>query len=505
MRRLQVSTSVLLVLVSPASLLLAANNDNPLISPGLAQRYGLERVWFSQIRLAPGSEGIVDVRLHVSSTNAQTLFRITTDSGPTIVVSDRDLDVYGKPNGLDGAGKAAAERARLLRLQGFTAEIEQSVVPDILMYVATSSGLVQALDAETGRTLWTTSIGSMKYPTSQLAVTEDHVAVVNGQILYLLDAKSGVALEQRRIVGSPAAGPTICNDIVFVPLLNGHLVGYRVGPDVPKWPAVYHSAGSVLYSPTTADKYVVWSNNVGDITCITAGRPGVNYRLRLSDVIAGPLIYVPPKQILGVTESGSVYSFEIATGRMMWRYASGEASDEPAAKVNETVYLLTRDSGMYSLSAITGEQKWPVPFAPARQFVAASAKRVYCTTSSGPLAVLDVESGKQVGLVPMNVNDRVFANNQTDRIYVATRSGAIQCLREKEAVLPVIHATVAEEEKPVSAPSSEEPAKRPDGSEPKDPFATPSAEGGDEEAAEPGMGEDEAPADDDADRDPFGG
>ncbi len=91
----------------------AETNGYSLISPDAANRYGLERRWFTQVRLAPGREGIVDLSLHVSSKQAQTLFRIVTSQGRTYSISERNLDTFGKPMGVDGAAKAAAEKVRV--------------------------------------------------------------------------------------------------------------------------------------------------------------------------------------------------------------------------------------------------------------------------------------------------------------------------------------------------------------------------------------------------------
>ena len=131
--------------------------------------------------------GIVDLRLHVSSTSAQTLFRVVSDQGPIYSFSDRNLDIFGKPLGQEGAGKAAAEKVRLLRFEGIESRIEQAVVPDITIYATTGSGLVYAIDAETGQQRWLTAVGQTRYPTTPPAVTEKHLAVVNGQTLYILE------------------------------------------------------------------------------------------------------------------------------------------------------------------------------------------------------------------------------------------------------------------------------------------------------------------------------
>ena len=512
MRRLRVLPLVVMASTLFSPTLWAESNDYPLINPETIQRYGLERVWFTQVPVGAGREGIVGLRLHISATSAQTLYRIKTKSGQIYTISDRNLDAFGKPLGVEGAGKAAADKARLLRLQGaeIDGQIEQVVVPDIFMYVATNSGTVQAIDAETGRTVWTAKVGQIDFPTTDLAVTEDNVAVVNGQQLYILSTRDGSIIDKRRIIGGPAAGPTIWHNTAYVPLLNGHLEAFTFGPESNWWPVTYRSRGSVLFPPTTAGNSVVWANNAGDISVITAGRKGIHYRLRLPDPVAGPILYMPPKQIIGVTEAGYVYSFDLTDGQMIWRYTSGEPSDKPAAMVNDTVYLVTRNDGMHSISAQTGEREWPSPNPLVQQFVAATKKRVYCTTTTGMLAALDADTGQLVGQIYLNPNDRVFENNQTDRIYIATRSGVLQCLREAEAVLPVLHQVEPTKEAPQEEAKGEEGAKKEKTEAgPIDPFAHGAKdEGKAKPSANPfegGAGGDDSKKSDAPAKNPFGG
>ena len=52
--------------------------------------------------------------------------------------------------------------------------------------------------------------------------------------------------------------------------------------------------------------------------------------------------------------SGNLYSFDVMSGQMMWRYASGDASIEPAAIVGDSVFLMTRDHGMHAVSVTDG-------------------------------------------------------------------------------------------------------------------------------------------------------
>lgn len=479
MRRLVLPLVALLISMSVGSALRADPREGGLITPSQANRHGLKRAWFTQIRMTPGGTGIVDLRLHISSISAQSLFRVVSDQGPVYTFSDRNLDIFGEPLGQEGAGKAAAEKVRLLRHEGIESRIEQAVVPDVTIYATTGSGLVYAIDAETGQQRWLTVVGKTRYPTTPPAVTDRHVAVVNGQTLYILQADTGVIIAERRVVGGPGAGPTIVGNTAYVPMLNGHLKAYSFGPDTFPWPLTYRSQGSVHIQPTAAGDRVAWANDAGDISILANGKHGIRYRLRLTEKVAGPIIYVPPQQILGVTVSGNLYSFDVMTGQMMWRYASGDASIEPAAIVGDNVFLMTRDHGLHAVSVTAGRRVWPSSFEQARKFVAATADRVYCTTDMGQMVALDAKTGRQVSQIPLSLNDRVFANNQTDRIYIATPDGALQCLHELGAVLPTLHLV-----------------------EPVEPPAAADAEAGEEGAADPDASDVAAPEED---PDPFRG
>ena len=71
--------------------------------------------------------------------------------------------------------------------------------------------------------------------------------------------------------------------------------------------------------------------------------------------------------------------------------------------------------------------------------MAATANRVYCTTDFGQLVAIDAQTGHGVGEFPLNWTDQVFTNNQTDRIYVATLDGGLQCLTKSAPIFPTLH------------------------------------------------------------------
>jgi outer membrane protein assembly factor BamB len=476
-RRLVVVTLTLLACHAQVPCLHADPDTAGLIPASAAEQCGLERVWFTQTRVLPVRGETPYLRLHVSLSKSQTIAQVTDQHGQKYNFSERNLNTFGEPLGVEGAKQAANEKVRLLKLNGVDATVETQVVPDITLYVAGSGGIVQAVDAETGRMLWSTPVGRSDYFTTSLAASDDFVAIVNGQHLFLLSTADGSVLEERRMAGGvPAAGPAILGKTVFVPMLNGQLQTYQFGPGAPRWPSVYRSKGVVRFPPTAVGALVLWPTDAGMISAIDPAGPGAQFRLQLDDPIAGPLVYAPPRQILAVTRAGYLYSFDAKTGGVMWRYSSGNMTAEPASVVNDTVFVASREAGMRAVATATGEEKWWAQG--VNHFIAATKDRIYASTGANVLMVLDAQTGKVVAELALRPKDRAFVNNQTDRLYIGTDTGLLQCLRQLDAYWPTVHVTggelAAEEAAAGEAEKEKKPgAKQPadEGAKPTDPFA----------------------------------
>lgn len=184
-----------------------AQRLNQLIAPSEANRFGLERAWFTRIQFDSARGRIAHVRQHVSSTYGYAVHEVISARGRT-VITDRDLDRFGKPLGKDQAEQQANKLVQQLTRSGIEAEIKSQVLPEITIYVVSDSGVVQAIDGETGRTRWSTVIGNPRYPTDAPDANDDYVAIVNGATLYVLNQATGGIVWQRQTLGAPRCGPS---------------------------------------------------------------------------------------------------------------------------------------------------------------------------------------------------------------------------------------------------------------------------------------------------------
>jgi len=92
----------------PARLLPAQVAGIGLLSEAVANRFGLERVWFTQIEVDRARGRVAFLTQHVNSTESYTVWEVQHD-GRTVAFTDRTLDRSGNPIGKDGAEKLAQQ------------------------------------------------------------------------------------------------------------------------------------------------------------------------------------------------------------------------------------------------------------------------------------------------------------------------------------------------------------------------------------------------------------
>lgn len=478
---------ILGTIVSPV----AAQRSSTLISPSEANRFGLERIWFTRVQFDSARGRIAHVRQHISSKYGYTVHEVLSERGRT-VVTDRDLDRFGTPLGKEGAQKKADRLVQQLTRSGIQAEVKTQVLPEITIYVVSDSGVVQAIDGETGRTRWSLLVGNSSFPTDAPGANDDFVGIINGSSLYILDQKTGSIAWRRQMNGAPGAGPALSDERVFVPMVGGTIEAYFVN-DSRRPPWVFQSRGRAVVQPVIAGKAVAWPTDRGELYVAEANLTGIRYRLETSRPIVARPTPLPPNRIVVVSTDGYVYCIHESSGSLLWRFSTGEPIVKPAVAIGEAIFVVTDDDSLFRLSAQSGLEEWWAPR--IREVVSASKDRLYCLGDTGRLNIFDMKTGGRLGSLNTEQLDIRMVNYQTDRIFLGSSTGVIQCLREVGAEWPTIRAGGLEEkpeEPDKDAVAEDEPAMEDEPAPAADPF------GADEPAA------DAAESTEDPFADPFG-
>ncbi|MHC4181037.1 MAG: outer membrane protein assembly factor BamB family protein [Planctomycetota bacterium] len=397
------------------------------------------------------------------------------------------------------------------------ARVKHLVLHEGTLYVQSNRAMVHAIDAETGETLWARRMGRPNHPSLTPAADRDLLAILNGSRLYVCNRYNGDLLYEVQVDGVPGAGPCLSRLRVYVPMADGMLVAYRLEAltdplkelgKVKKDPTpeeiaadeeyrrenlrlkqeairplLCQSLGRALVQPlvtreTEAEEYVAWPTDrgylhIGRIDVRSEDRLALRFRLETGAEISARPTYLPPDPsdptdsgiIFAPSRDGYVHAVRERTGESMWRFSTGEPILQPAVVINERVYVANQLGGMFCLGARDGAQIWWTPR--IRQFVAASKQRVYAVDSFGRILALSAETGARLDTIAAEHLPIKLINSDTDRMYLASDSGLIQCLHEQELSEAIRHGEAlkkkAEEEQPAIQQRAIDELEPPDG------------------------------------------
>lgn len=440
-RTFAVSAGLLFAALAPSALH-ADSGTSVVISQNEARRYGLERAWFTQVRLDPARARMTDLAYFVSATQSHTVYEVRYQDRKR-VFSERDTDRFGDLLGKEAAEKEAKAFAEELKLREIESTIETIQVPEITLYAVTDRAVLHAIDAETGRTRWATVVGNRDHPVERPGVNENYVAILNGSTLHLLKRETGEMAWIRPIQGVASAGPALTDEYVIVPTFGGDVELYDL-KETRTLPEIYRSNGRVLVQPNVTPLSVAWPTDRGFLYVARTTQKGLRYRMEARKPIVSQAAYSSPSKILATSIDGYVYCLHETSGQEFWRFSTGQAISHSPVPVGDSVYIVTDKGSMYCLGVADGQERWSTP--QMQRLIAVSKDRVYCLTVTGRLAILDAKTGGRIALMGSNLLDVFYSNTQTDRIIVGTSTGVLQCLRESELEWPLVHVNLAEAE-----------------------------------------------------------
>jgi outer membrane protein assembly factor BamB len=433
-------TALLLLVPQHSSAQITARG---LIGPDTLAPLGLEMAWSTTITVDRGSDRVVDVTQHVSLNLSQTIYEFTFDR-QLYSISERDRDAFGKVLGPAGAKKAAEMKWAQIKaeyvFQGLpeppAPQIIQRFVPEITLFATTQRGMLHAIDGNTGKTRWSTSVGKNRYPTTAAGGSDKFVAVVNGSTLYVLNAADGTFAWSNSLGGPPGGGPIVSDALVFAPRFNGAVELFKLD-DYKRPAAVYKAFGRVMVQPVLSYNSVSWVSDEGHLYVGFANQQQVRFRVEAKEGIISKPFFTPTGKLFATSLDGYLYCIDEVRGNLLWRFTTGEPIDQSPVAIGDTVYVITRDHNMYAVNINDVGEKWVV--SGVGSFLSGTDDRLYCTDPTGNLIVMDAASGALLGSANTAEMNLKMPNLQTDRIFLGQTTGLLQCLRQPSLKYPLVH------------------------------------------------------------------
>ncbi|TWT37308.1 Serine/threonine-protein kinase AfsK [Posidoniimonas corsicana] len=366
------------------------------------------------------------------------------------------------------------------RVDPARSRIESAVLEGDRLFVLTSAGALQSFDANTGEVMWTAVVGNPGYPSMGPVASPTHIAVVNGGEVYVLDRTTGEVVLRRSTSSGIAAAPAISSGYVYVPQFSGRVDAFPI-TEKAVMPWHFTSAGRIFEDAVSSPKSIVWSTDRGYLYVADPDAGSVRFRFESTQPIVAPATTYQGS-IYAASLDGYVYSLNEQNGAQAWRYACGSPVTESPVAVDDSVMVVSDEPALHCLDAKTGEVRWVARG--VDRFVSASPERVYALDRIGNMVVLDRAHGTVRSRAPIAGEYHAVLNEQTDRLYIFTDNGLLQCLHEVGLEEPKLHAPKVDAAAPAPGEAVEEPISAQD-------------------AVEQPMEEEPEPEDDPTGNDPF--
>ncbi len=326
-------------------------------------------------------------------------------------------------------------------VDGVREVVQRAMVVGNQVHLQTNASRIHVMHGETGKVLWSAQLGLPIPGQFGSAVNSDSVFVINGSELYRLSREDGSMLWSLRLPQAANAAPAADEGRVMVSTLDGRVYIYNIHSKELMW--FYQTGGSVSMPAALLDDKIACASQDGKMYVFQSASRNPMFRYETDKPVSAPMS-VWGRYVLIASQDFNVYSVDVRTGDTAWRYSSGSDIRQPLTIIENDVFVTPEGSGLHVIDAetgpVAGRPKWWHPR--AEDFVTASANRVYATDKFGQLLTLDRSNGRQLGIWDTHNFDYHVRNESNDRLYLATKTGMVVCLREKENKQPVEHKKV---------------------------------------------------------------
>ncbi len=332
-----------------------------------------------------------------------------------------------------------------------------------VVLVQSTAGIVTALNAETGREMWTAQVGRTDEVAMPATSNASIVMIVAGPALYALDKFSGKELFSYRLPSQPSAGPVITEGSFFIPLADNSLCAcalntlqyleryQKLPPGIAQAIAWRFVTGEIIKrAPVAGSSRVAFVTENGNIHVvdISGVQAGISkFQFLMQSPATAPLTLVARDQeyLFAAAANNRLFCIGMNTnGRMQWTYPLGQRVSEPISVIGQDVYIVGDEGELIGLGLKSGlplqtVNEEPFGLTDVNALVSVTEKAIYVIDSAGRLVTVNRRTGKVLAKEQYRDLTMPIRNSVTDRLYLSSTSGRVVCMKESGIDFPIYH------------------------------------------------------------------
>lgn len=363
--------------------------------------------------------------------------RLNESSVGISLLTQRELVQYDLDRVWWGQATVDPQRDRIVHLS----------LDEINLYALSTSGIITAFNNETGKKLWATQLGrgnNINYPPVS---NSKYVFITVGTKLYSIDRLNGEIDWELQLPRSASTSPTVDEESIYVGSLSGRVYAWDLNKlselsnesKLPDWRDAairwtYQTGDAITTPPIVTSRTLLFASEDGSLYSVTINNRQLTFQFETDAPISANLAE-DEKSIFLASEDQNLYCLNILNGTVRWRIRTSFPLRKPVTVLDNEVYLSSDKNGLLKLSAASGHEQWWQPL--GSTFISLSPTRVYASDELGNLLILSRTDGAILSAVPLRKFKVKLMNERTDRIFCASESGLIMCLKQNDLPFPV--------------------------------------------------------------------
>lgn len=310
-----------------------------------------------------------------------------------------------------------------------------------LLFAADQSGLVEAIDADSGEPRWRIELDAAASSGLTAVAGQVYLGTRNGEVL-ALDRSDGEVLWRTRVNSEVLAAPQANRQLLVVQAVDGSVTALDRESGAERW--VYSGSRPALTlrntgTPRVIDQVTFAGLANGRLVTLDnrGGQPLWQRRIavpegrseieRLVDLAGQPLL-TQDGRLFVTSYNGRLAALQATTGEILW--ARDISSYRSPVMVGDFLFVVDEASHVIALNAASGETLWRLDELEGRELTdpAFADGRLVVGDFEGYLHLIDAREGGLVGRT--EIDDAISVAPLTDgkRIYALADDGSLEAL-----------------------------------------------------------------------------
>lgn len=296
------------------------------------------------------------------------------------------------------------------------------------IYGLSDRNYIVSLSKEDGNPIFGRPLALSTFPVLGMGLYDNSLFTIIGNKLIEINPDSGkeesnIALAMN--VACPAARNNSC---YYIASTNRRLYALRAKDNVKIFEVAAEN-DSPITSIIAEENFVIFATDAGNVVNLSATRPLQHWQFKAAGGVLDPIVKDGDSLFVS-SKDMSVYKVDIATGQLVWKYATGTIPDAGPVVGKNVVYQNLRVNGLVAIDKRDGKLIWQLP--KGIDVLAESGTKAYVLTRTGRLVVMDNSKAEQLYSINFAGVSKYITNVEDSRIYIADDTGRIACLRPEQ-------------------------------------------------------------------------